>query len=63
MKSIMNATKPKVFFCDVTIYVALIACLRELNISARIFTFNGQCGKSTSVDVLFTETNEEDSFL
>lgn len=62
-KSIIKTSKPKVYFCDVTIYDALVACLRELNVSAKIFTFNGQRGKSTPVAVLFTETNEEASFL
>lgn len=63
LKSIISISKPKTFFCDVNTYNLLETCLKELNITAKIFTFNGQRGKSTAVDILFAETNNEANFL
>lgn len=63
LKSIIGISKPKTFFCDINVHSLLEASLRDLNITARIFTFDGKRGDSISVDTLFAETNDEDNFL
>lgn len=63
LKSLVSITKPKIFFCDVNLFDILDACLRELNIVAQIYTFNGVRRSSSSVDVLFAPTNNENRFV
>lgn len=63
LKSIISITKPNTFFCDVSVYNLLEACLNDLNITAQIFTFDGQRGKSIAIEMLFVESNNEMNFL
>lgn len=49
-------------FCDVKAYDLLIDCLKEMDISAKIFTFNGTKGDSEPVENLFEETGREADF-
>lgn len=63
IKSIINITKPRVFFCEVSLYDVLKTCLKELDITADIFTFTGQREKSMPVENLFAETKLESEFL
>lgn len=59
----LNVTKPVVIFCDVASYTLLNEVLAELQIRAKIFTFNGQLGDSEPVENLFEETNKEHEFM
>lgn len=63
IKSIISISKPKTFFCDVSVHSLLEASLKESQLTARVFTFDGQRGNSISVDTLFAETDNETSFL
>lgn len=63
LKSIITITKPNLFFCDANSYDLLNSCLIELNVQAKIITFNGQRGNSTSIETLFAETKDEMNFL
>lgn len=63
VKSIISISKPKIFFCDINVHGLLEASLKDLKITAKIYTFDGQRGDSISIDTLFAETNNETNFL
>lgn len=63
LKHLIDTTESKMFFCDISVYDLLIKCLNELNVTAKIFTFNGKRGASTPVEDLFIATNNEENFL
>lgn len=63
LKSLITITKPNIFFCDVNLHNTLVSCLKDLNISAQIYTFNGVRKNSSPVDELFAPTNNESNFV
>lgn len=58
-----KTTKPVLVFCDVEIYEIVNMCLNELKNDAKIFTFGGSKGDSEAVEVLFSEIEDEQSFV
>lgn len=59
---IFGTTKPSVIFCDVKAYDLLSDCLKEMDSSAKVFTFNGTKDNSEPVENLFKETGREEDF-
>lgn len=61
-KHMLNIVKPSVMFCDVDAHDMLKECLKELEIDAAIFTFDGTIGSSECVESLFVESESESTF-
>lgn len=59
----LGIINPNVIFCDIEIYDRVNECLRELKISAKIYTFGGCKDNSEAVEVLFGETGNENFFV
>ncbi|XP_055296968.1 probable 4-coumarate--CoA ligase 3 [Sitodiplosis mosellana] len=58
----LSITRPKVMFCDASIYDLVQECLNDLENDAKIFTFSGQSGDSIPVEDLFEEVEGEGTF-
>lgn len=56
-------TKPKAIFCDVDSYTVVDGALKESNLNASIFTFNGQTASSEPIESLLIETGNEKKFV
>lgn len=56
-------TRPRLVFCEIKVYDAIVDVLAELKINARVFTFNGSQGDSIPVENLFAETGIEANFM
>lgn len=61
--SMLWLTQPHLVFCEIIVYDLIVEVLTELQMDARIFTFNGSKANSILVDVLFAETGIEESFV
>lgn len=59
----IEMTKPRLIFCQADKYDLVVECLTDLELKAKIFTFNGSKGDSEPVENLFAETKCEDDFV
>ena len=60
---ILEMTTPKLIFCEIRVFDLVEKCLKELKMSAKIFTLNGSADNAESVEKLFAETGIEDEFV
>lgn len=60
---ILAKIKPPVIFCDAKLYDLLSQVLNELQLKIKVFTFERLASDVESVESLFKETGEEDSFV
>ena len=58
----LSITRPKVMFCDASIYDLVQECLNDLENNAKVFTFSGQSGNSIRVEDLFEDIGGESTF-
>lgn len=59
----VNIIKPKLVFSDLQSYDAIEKSLRNLNIEAPVYTFEGQVGNSIAVQSLLAKTGQEYEFV
>lgn len=58
----LSISRPKVMFCDASVYDLVQECLNDLGNTAKVFTFSGQSGKSIRVEDLFEDVEGESTF-
>lgn len=63
LSHMLNAIKPVLMFCDIDNYELVKECLTDLGSDAKIFTFGGSKGGAEPVEILLSETHEEDDFV
>lgn len=61
--STLQLIEPTLLFCEVDKYDVTVECLKELGMTAKIFTLNGKKGDAEPVENLFSETGNEDDFV
>lgn len=61
--STLQLIEPKLLFCEVDKYDVTVECLKELGMTAKIFTLNGKKGDAEPVENLFSETGNEEDFV
>lgn len=59
----LGTVKPDLVICDTDVYETVNECLKVLQNYAKIFTIGGCRDGSEPVEILFNETNIEDSFM
>lgn len=59
---ILAKIRPPVIFCDAKLYDLLKQILNELQLSSKVFTFEQYTDDVESIERLFEETGEENSF-
>lgn len=59
----LGMVQPDLVFCGIDVYELVAECLKDLNNSAKIFTFGGCKDDSEAVKVLFNETESEQFFM
>lgn len=60
---ILAKIRPPVIFCDAKLYDLLRDILTELQFSTKVFTFEHYSDDVESIESLFKETGEENSFV
>lgn len=62
-KHMLSIVRPSLVFCDGDVHAMLTECLQELQIDAKIITFDGKVGSSAQCEDLFVEADGEEFYV